>query len=222
MAGESGNIGLPYGCADNMTTGRVTHEKAELGFGERFAGRLLAAAGWKVVFVSPPGPKSVIIFYPHTSNWDFVVGILARARLRLRCHFLGKDTLFRGPLGRWLRHVGGIPTNRRNPTGMIGDLVDEFSRREEFHLVIAPEGTRSKTDHWKSGFYRLALAAGVPLGLAFIDYGRREIGIGDWLVLTGDEETDLGRMRAFYADKTGRHPEKHGVIRFVPQESRRS
>jgi len=200
---------------------RVTPRKAELAFGERFAHALLKLIGWKVILVPPPGAKSVIVFYPHTSNWDFVVGIIARAAIQLRCHFLAKDTLFRGAFGRWLRRVGGIPTNRRNPTGMIGDLKGEYAQREEFHLVIAPEGTRRKTDHWKSGFYRLALAAGVPLGLAFIDYSRREIGIGAWLVLSGDEQSDLDRIRAFYGDKRGRHPALHGAIRFASQDAHR-
>ena len=200
---------------------RVTQTKAELAFGERFARRLLKLIGWKVILVPPPGAHSVIVFYPHTSNWDFVVGIVARAAISLRCHFLAKDTLFRGAFGRWLRRVGGIPTNRRNSTGMIGDLAHEFAQHEEFHLVIAPEGTRRKTDHWKSGFYRLALAARVPLGLAFIDYGRREIGIGAWLALSGDEAADLDRIRAFYADKRGRHPALHGTIRFVSQDTHR-
>lgn len=189
-----------------------------LGVGARISAAAMRLAGWRLVYVPPPGPKSVIIVYPHTSNWDFPVGLLARSVAGIRCHFAAKDTLFRGPFGRWLARVGGIPVNRREATGFVGQLAQEFERRDEFHVVFTPEGTRSRTEHWKSGFYRLALAAGVPLGLGFIDYGRREAGIGAWIDLTGDQAADLDRMRAFYADKRGRRPALAGPIRFPERE----
>jgi 1-acyl-sn-glycerol-3-phosphate acyltransferase len=147
--------------------------------------------------------------------------LLARSVAGIRCHFAAKDTLFRGVFGRWLARVGGIPVNRREPTGFVGQLLREFERRDEFHVVFTPEGTRARTEYWKSGFYRVALAAKVPLGLAFIDYGAREVGIGGWLDLTGDEEADLARLRAFYAGKQGRRHELAGPIRFPPREGAR-
>jgi len=192
-----------------------------LGVGGCLAGALLRLIGWRAVLVPPPRPQSVIIVYPHTSNWDFVVGLLGRAAIELRCHFAGKDTLFRGPFGAWLRRIGGIPVNRREPTGFVGQLAREFERRAEFHIVFTPEGTRAKTEYWKTGFYRLALAARVPLGLAFIDYARREVGVGGWLDLSGDQEADLDRIRAFYAGKRGRRQELAGPIRFPPKERTR-
>jgi 1-acyl-sn-glycerol-3-phosphate acyltransferase len=192
-----------------------------LGLGAKVAAVLMRLAGWRLVYVPPPAPKSVIIVYPHTSNWDFPIGLAARSVAGIRCHFAAKDTLFRGPFGRWLARVGGIPVNRREPTGFVGQLAREFERRGEFHVVFTPEGTRSRTEHWKSGFYRLALAAKVPLGLAFIDYGRREVGIGAWLDLTGDEQADLERIRAFYAGKRGRWPALAGPIRFPERERTR-
>jgi 1-acyl-sn-glycerol-3-phosphate acyltransferase len=188
-----------------------------MGVGGRVAGALLRLIGWRTVFVPPPRSKSVIIVYPHTSNWDFVVGLLGRAAIGLRCHFAAKDTLFRGPFGAWLQRVGGIPVNRREPTGFVGQLTAEFARRTEFHLVFTPEGTRAKTEYWKTGFYRLARAAQVPVGLAFIDYARREVGVGAWLDLTGDQEADLARIRAFYAGKRGCRHELAGPIRFPPE-----
>ena len=192
-----------------------------LGLGAKVAAVLMRLAGWRLVYVPPPAPKSVIIVYPHTSNWDFPIGLAARSVAGIRCHFAAKDTLFRGPFGRWLARVGGISVNRREPTGFVGQLAREFERRGEFHVVFTPEGTRSRTEHWKSGFYRLALAAKVPLGLAFIDYGRREVGIGAWLDLTGDEQADLERIRAFYAGKRGRWPALAGPIRFPERERTR-
>jgi 1-acyl-sn-glycerol-3-phosphate acyltransferase len=192
--------------------------EVRMGVGGRLARALLRLIGWRTVVVPPPRPQSVIIVYPHTSNWDFVVGLLGRAAIRLPCHFAAKDTLFRGPFGAWLRRVGGVPVHRRAPTGFVGQLAREFEQRATFHLVFTPEGTRARTEHWKTGFYRLALAARVPLGLGFIDYARREVGVGDWLDLTGDEAVDLERIRAFYAGKRGFRQALAGPIRFPPRE----
>jgi 1-acyl-sn-glycerol-3-phosphate acyltransferase len=181
---------------------------------ERFAGFVLRIIGWHTVFTPPPGPKSVLIVYPHTTNWDFPVGLLFRLRHGILFHWAGKDTLFRGPM-RWLfSRLGGIPINRRERTGMIAQLVDVFSRSRSFHICIAPEGTRSRTDHWKSGFYRLAMAAKVPVGLGFIDYKNRCAGVERWVTLSGNEDADLSMLRDYYADKTGCYPEKAGDIRF--------
>jgi 1-acyl-sn-glycerol-3-phosphate acyltransferase len=110
--------------------------------------------------------------------------------------------------------MGGIPVDRRAPAGLLGQLVREMETRPSMWLAIAPEGTRSYVDHWKSGFYRLALAAKVPVGLAFIDYRRRVVGLRTYLALTGDEAVDLERIRAVYADKVGRRPALAGAIRF--------
>jgi 1-acyl-sn-glycerol-3-phosphate acyltransferase len=181
---------------------------------QRLARWLLAIFGWRVAIRLPPVPRCVVIVYPHTSNWDFAVGYLAKVASGLRAHFVGKDTLFRWPIGGLLRRMGGIPVNRREPKGLTRQLAAEMARRPRMWLAIAPEGTRSRTDHWKSGFYRLALAADVPVGLAFIDYRTRVAGLDTFLSLTGDEEVDLSRIRAFYADKVGRRPELASDIRF--------
>ncbi len=175
---------------------------------------MLALLGWRVDIAWPPSPKAVIIVYPHTSNWDFVVGILARFAAGLAAHFVGKDTLFRWPLGPILRRLGGIPVNRREPTGLIGRLAAEMAARDRMWLVFAPEGTRSRTDHWKAGFYHLALEAKVPVGLAYIDWGARVVGLTEYLALSGNEEQDLARIRAAYAGKTGKHPDQASDIRF--------
>jgi 1-acyl-sn-glycerol-3-phosphate acyltransferase len=185
----------------------------------RWARRLLALVGWRVEVVWPPVPKCVIAVYPHTSNWDFVVGYLAKLASGVPAHFVGKDTIFRGPFARILRRMGGIPVNRREPTGLIAQLAREFERRTWMWLAIAPEGTRRYVDHWKSGFYHLALAAKVPVGLAYIDYGARVVGLTEYLTLSGDEEADLRRIREVYAGKVGRHPEQAGAIRLRPHRA---
>jgi len=178
------------------------------------ARKVLSLFGWQVAVELPPGPKCVVIVYPHTSNWDFVVGYLAKLAAGLPLRWVAKHTLFRWPFGPLLRRMGGIPVNRGASAGFVEALVAEFDRRQRMWLAITPEGTRSRTDHWKSGFYRLALAARVPVGLGFIDYGRRRVGIETYLTLTGNEEEDLERIRAFYAEKVGKYPRQAGDIRF--------
>lgn len=175
---------------------------------------LLRLLGWTVVCAPPPGPKAVIVFYPHTSNLDFLVGVLARRALGLTIAFAAKDTLFRAPFGTLFRRLGGIPVNRRERTGFVTQLAARFAAADSLYLAIAPEGTRRRTDGWKSGFYHLAMRAGVPLGLGFIDYGRKEIGIGDWIVPSGDAVADTALLREFYAAKRGRHPAQAAPVRW--------
>ena len=182
---------------------------------QRICGWILRMCGWTVVFRWPPVPKCVVIFYPHTSNWDFVWGVLAYLSLGWPLHFCAKDTWFRWPLGILGRALGGIPVNRREHTGIVSQLKREYECAQELYIAITPEGTRSRTDHWKSGFYRLALATGTPVGLGFADYPSKRIGIDTYIVLSASEEEDLARLRAYYSDKRGFHPELQGDIRFV-------
>jgi 1-acyl-sn-glycerol-3-phosphate acyltransferase len=175
---------------------------------------LLAAFGWTFRLTPPPGPKAVVIFYPHTSNWDFPLGILARASSALPLYWVGKHTLFRGPLGSLFRRLGGLPVDRTASVGMVDQLRAHFDAHASFFLALAPEGTRSRVEHWKTGFYQIARAAQVPVGLGYIDYGRREIGIDTWLPLSGDIPVDLARIADAYRDKRGLHPEQASPIRF--------
>jgi 1-acyl-sn-glycerol-3-phosphate acyltransferase len=181
---------------------------------QRGARALLRAFGWTVDIAWPTVPRSVIIVYPHTSNWDFVVGYLAKLAAGIPVHFVGKHTLFRWPFGGLLRRMGGIPVNRRDAARFIPDLAAEMAARPWMWIALAPEGTRAYTDHWKSGFHRLARAADVPVGLAFIDWKRRRVGLRDYVAMTGDEEADLATLRAAYADKIGKRPEHASAIRF--------
>ena len=182
------------------------------GLTRRWAHRLLALFGWTADVAWPPGPRAVIIVYPHTSNWDFIVGIVARYAVGLPVHWLAKDTLFRWPLAGVFRRWGGIPVNRRQSTGFTGQLAEEFGRRSWMWLAITPEGTRARRDYWKSGFYHLALEAQVPVGMAFIDYRQRKVGLSRYVSLTGDVHRDMEEIRAAYAGKIACHPENAGPI----------
>ena len=183
---------------------------------QRLATGLLERKGWKTVFQPLPGPKGLVVVYPHTSNWDFVVGVLYKFAVGLPANWVGKDTLFRWPLGPLFKRIGGIPVNRRERSGFVQALLEEFQRRDSMWLALAPEGTRSPVDHWKSGFYRIAVATGLPVGLGFIDYGTRTVGIGTYLTMSGDAEADMARLRQFYAGKRGRSPGNAGEIRLRP------
>lgn len=138
--------------------------------------------------------------------WRFATGFPMR--------WVAKKEMFANPLGGLFRCWGGIPLDRSRPEGFIEQVCAEFDKRDVFHLAIAPEGTRKRTDHWKSGFYRIASAANVPLGLGFLDYRKKQLGVAMWITLSGDRAADLERIRAFYADKVGYRPERAGEIRF--------
>lgn len=198
----------------------VPSPSAKLTRRQGLANALLRLFGWRLVFAWPPAPRTLIVFYPHTSNWDFVIGILARFAADIPVRWVAKDTLFGGPAGVFFRALGGIPVNRRQSTGFVGELIAAFAHHDQLFIVIAPEGTRKRTDHWKSGFYRAAVAAGVPLGLAFIDYPGRQVGIDTYIELSGDEEHDLARIRAYYCGKRGRYPEHAGDVRLQDRRER--
>ena len=170
--------------------------------------------GWQAVFTPPPGPKTVVVVYPHTSNWDFPLGMLYRFWCGVRFQWAGKDSLFRWPSGWLFRRLGGIPINRREPNGTIGRLSSAFAEKESLHLCIAPEGTRARAEHWKSGFYHLARLMQVPVGLGFIDYQRKSLGVERWIDLSGSKDADLALIRDYYADKSALRADQASPIRF--------
>lgn len=177
--------------------------------------RLLALLGWTLVEPLERPAKAVLVGYPHTSNWDGVYALLVKLALGLDARWVGKDTLFRWPIGGIMRRLGGIPIDRSAPHGFVAQMAAEFASRPDFLLVIAPEGTRSLTKGWKSGFYRIALAAKVPVALAFVDYERREAGILTYLTLTGDPASDIATIAAHYEGRQGKHPELASPIRWL-------
>jgi hypothetical protein len=174
---------------------------------QRSALWLLARFGWRVRFAPLPGPRGVVIVYPHTSNWDFILGLLAKWAIGTHVHWLGKEALSRGVcgvlLGPLLRACGGQPIERGTATGAIERLAQQINAADAYWLALAPEGTRNYRDRWRSGFYHIALAAQVPLAMAYIDYARKEVGLVDHLRLSGDIEVDMAAIRAVYDDKRG-------------------
>jgi 1-acyl-sn-glycerol-3-phosphate acyltransferase len=175
---------------------------------------LLRLFGWTTELVPPPEPKGIIIVYPHTSNWDFIIGVLFRVGHGLKAHWVGKEEMFRWPVAALYRRIGGIPVNRRERTGFTAAMVEEFRKRDWLWVAIPPEGTRSHTDHLKSGFYHLALAADVPVGLGCIDFARRHVSIDTYVRFSGNLDQDLDVLRRYYAPKRGRIQANASEIRF--------
>ena len=174
---------------------------------------VLKIIGWQVSFSLPPRDKCVLIGAPHTSNWDFPLALLGMWACGLRFNWVGKHTLFMGPLGPIMRAIGGIPVDRLGSVGFLKKVIDIFASRDQSVMAIAPEGTRSLTKQWKEGFYRIALAAGVPIALAYIDYPRKRIGIDRLLEPSGDIDTDFMILVEYYHDKIGKRPENQGPVR---------
>ncbi len=161
---------------------------------------VLRLLGWRIEGELPDAPKMLILAAPHSSNWDFVIGVAIVFALRLDIRFLGKQELFRGPLGVFMRWLGGIPVDRDRPDGVVEDAIAMFARQERLVLAMAPEGTRQPVERWKTGFYRIALGAGVPIVTGYFDNARKRVGFGLVLTPSGDLAADLERLRAFYRD----------------------
>ena len=170
---------------------------------QTLARRLLANRGWTIVGEPPPDPVVVLVAAPHTSGWDFAVMVLLSRAFGVKPLFLGKKELFRGPMGAFMRRMGGISIDRANAQGVVADLVAHATSSERFQLVIAAEGTRKPAKYWKSGFYRLAQQADIPICLGFCDGPTRTMGFGPTFRPSGDVRADMDMVRAFYADKQG-------------------
>lgn len=178
-------------------------------------GRLIGRAGlrllgWQIAGNLPDRPKGVIIVAPHTSNWDFVVGFCAYLALDLRANWFGKHTIFVWPIGALLRYFGGIPIHResRSASQAVDIYAEEFDKRAQMYLAMAPEGTRKKVAEWKSGFYRIAVRAGVPIVPVALDFRLRRIIIGAPFAPGGDYEREIEPIRALFDGVTPRHPEQ--------------
>lgn len=180
---------------------------------------LLRVLGWTPSGAVPDLPKFVCVVAPHTANMDFVVGLLLSWHFRIRARWLGKAPIFRPPLGALLRYFGGIPVDRSRHQNLVGEAVAAFAASERMILGIAPEGTRRRTDFWRSGFYQIALQAGVPVVPAFLDYRTRTGGFREPVWLTGNREKDMEVLAGRYEGVTARHPDCAGPVCLRPGDA---
>lgn len=169
--------------------------------------------GWRLVQDNKPTlKKAVLIFAPHTSNWDFVTMLIAKFAWDIQVRYLGKHTLFKPPFGWFFRSLGGIPVERSQAHNMVNQVVEIMNNEDECFLALAPEGTRSYTDYWKTGFYHIANHANVPIVMFYLDTKSKSIGYSEPLQPSGDIEADFKIIADFYGDKTGYKPANHSLI----------
>lgn len=181
----------------------------------RVASLALRVAGWTFESELPREKKYVVLAVPHTSNWDGLLLVTLAQAIRLPMAWMIKAEWVRGPMGALLRRLGAVAIDRDRAGDVVGQMIDELRRRDEMVLVIPPEGTRGRAEYWKSGFYRIAVGADVPVVPGYLDFRRKRAGFGPALRMTGDVHADMERIRAFYASQapTACVPEGFGPIR---------
>ncbi|MCG6937573.1 MAG: lysophospholipid acyltransferase family protein [Gammaproteobacteria bacterium] len=180
---------------------------------KKLAAHILKLSGWKVEVELPKEKKYVLTGAPHTSNWDLVLVLLACWSIDIKINWVAKVEIFRGPLRTLFTALGGIPVDRSASHDFINMITETFNHRDEMILGITPEGTRSKTDYWKTGFYYIALSANVPVYFGYIDYHNRTLGFKQRLAPSGDIESDMKIVADFYRNIKGKHPQNQGPVR---------
>lgn len=166
---------------------------------------LLFIAGWKRGEDAPKLDKYVLIAAPHTSNWDFYFTLLAAFDYRVKIFWMGKDSLFKGAAGPIMRWLGGISVDRSSSNNLVDQTIEAFKKNDKLIVTVPPEGTRGKVSYWKSGFYHIAMGAGVPIVLGYVDFGRKIAGLGPVFHPTGDFEKDLVEIKKFYKPIKGKY-----------------
>jgi 1-acyl-sn-glycerol-3-phosphate acyltransferase len=179
---------------------------------------ILKVLGWRVEGRVPNARKYVIIAAPHTSNWDTLIMISVSYVMGVRLSFLMKDSMFRWPFGGFFRWLGGIGVDRSSRNNTVEQCVQKIREADEMALSISPEGTRSRVRYWKTGFYYIALGAGVPVVLGFLDYKRKVGGMGPVVIPSGDLRADLVEMQGFFANMQGKHPHLSGDMQLPEDE----
>ena len=169
---------------------------------------ILKILGWKMQGELPYVKKYVMIAVPHTSNWDFFYGLLMILYFKNEVYWMGKKQIFRFPFGGIMKWFGGIPVDRSRSNNLVQSTIDEFNRRDSLIVVIPPEGSRSKVDSWRTGFYYIASGAGVPILPGFLDYKKKLAGYGPLIYLSGDMEEDMLRIKEFYKGIIGKFEDK--------------
>jgi len=172
-----------------------------------FSLAFLKMTGWTIEGSLPPqATRSVFIAAPHTSNWDLPYTLMVAFALRLNPYWMGKQSIFRAPFGGLMRWLGGIPVNRAQSSNLVAASAQAIAEADgPLQLIVPPEGTRSKTRYWKTGFYYIAQAARVPIVMAYMDYATKRSGLGPLFQPTGDIEADMAAIKAFYAPFKGKN-----------------
>jgi len=202
-----------------MIGSKVIHNGPTTGLLGYWIGRIwMLVTGWNVKGEFPKEGKFVIIG-THTSNWDFPFMLAAVHILRLKVSWMGKDSLFKKPFGSIMKFLGGIPIDRSKHSGLTKQVIKQFETSEKLAIIIPPSGTRGKAPYWKSGFYWIANGAKIPILCGYIDYKKKEVGIGYWLIPTGNIRNDMDKIRAFYKNIEEKYPEKRTPIRLKEELS---
>lgn len=178
---------------------------------------LFRLMGWKIDYRLPDDPKMLIIFAPHTSNWDVIHALPATFVLGLKANWLVKSNIYIGPLKWLINWLGGVPIDRHKKENKVEMIARAIKEADQIVLGLSPEGTRSYTEYWRSGFYHIARMANIPIHFGFIDYPSKTIGAHPGFTPSGDIEADMQKIRAFYEDKRGKYPKNVGPVRFRPR-----
>lgn len=186
---------------------------------QRLAIWLLRLVGWRPVGTRPEGDQFVLIAAPHTSNWDLPLMLAFGWAFELDVRWLGKKSLFDGPAGWFYRWTGGLPVDRSHSTNLVDQAAAMFREHDKLTLVVAPEGTRRRAEHWKSGFYWIARKASVPVLPSYLDYATRTSGFGPLVVPSNSVRADMDALRAVYHDKKARHPDKFGPVQLADEDA---
>jgi 1-acyl-sn-glycerol-3-phosphate acyltransferase len=216
-SGDPALTALPEAAAAQACAVELPERPVQLR-GSALARAVLRLFGWRLLWNGLPSAQGVIVAYPHTSNWDFPLTMLARWGTGIPAQWWAKDSLFRVPLfGRFLRAIGGVPIVRNAPQGVVGQMVQEMQAARAAGrfcwLALTPEGTRSHGAGWRTGFYRVAHGAGVPVALGIIDYATRRVGIDSAWRLSGDMDADFAQFARRLAPVRGRRPDQAAPVR---------
>jgi 1-acyl-sn-glycerol-3-phosphate acyltransferase len=184
----------------------------------RFCRFILGLFGWRVVRNLPPTNKFVMVGAWHTSNWDFPLAILATGGLGIKLNFIGKQELLDGRLGWLMKRLGVIGVDRATTKNFTQKIAELYETMDELRVVVPAEGTRSKAEYWRTGFYYIALEAGIPIAFAFLDAATKTIGIDGYFIPTGDRDKDLQKVIGFFKDKRGLKPSRQAEIKFRPPQ----
>ena len=189
---------------------------------KRFAQWLLTRLGWQLEGARPEHERYVLIAAPHTSNWDFAYMLVFAAAFDIKVTWMAKHSLFFPPVGWIMRAMGGMPIVRHERGNVVDGMVEAFKTAAQLVLVVPTEGTRERTDHWKSGFYHIARQAGVPIVPSFLDFGRKRGGFGPAMETTDDVRADMQYFRDFYAGMEGKFPQLFGPVGLKEEDSQES